>query len=145
MLDDLDLSGIQDQRARALLVRLLNLIEDLSTDLRAAQDENQRLRDEINRLKGEQAKPTVKPDTPPPATDHSSERERHQPTQRVKRGKRATITIDRQQVVRVDRAMLPADAEFKGYEDVVVQDVVIRTDNILFHKQVFYSPAHGQS
>ena len=145
MLDDLDLSGIQDERARALLVRLLNLIEDLSTDLRAAQDENQRLRDEINRLKGEQGKPTVKPDTPPPATDHSSERERHQPTERIKRGKRATITIDREQLLRVDRAILPADAEFKGYEDVVVQDVVIRTDTILFHKEVFYSPAHGQS
>jgi len=145
MLDDLDLSGIQDERARALLVRLLNLIEDLSADLRAAQDENQRLRDEINRLKGEQGKPTVKPNTPPPATDHSSERERHQPTERIKRGKRATISIDREQLLRVDRAILPADAEFKGYEDVVVQDVVIRTDNILFHKEVFYSPAHRQS
>jgi hypothetical protein len=145
MLDDLDLSGIQDERARALLVRLLNLIEDLSADLRAAQDENQRLRDEINRLKGEQGKPTVKPDTPSPATDHSSERERRQPTERVKRGKRATITIDREQVLRLDRTILPADAEFKGYEDVVVQDVVIRTDNVLFHKEVFYSPTHGQS
>jgi len=145
MLDDLDLSGIQDERARALLVRLLNLIEDLSADLRAAQDENQRLRDEINRLKGEQGKPTVKPDTPPASTDHSSERERHHPTERVKRTKRATITIDREQLLRVDRALLPPDAEFKGYEDVVVQDVVIRTDNVLFHKEVFYSPAHGQS
>jgi hypothetical protein len=145
MLDDLDLSGIQDERAHALLVRLLNLIEDLSADLRAAQDENQRLRDEINRLRGEQGKPTIKPDTPPSSTDHSSERERHQPTERVKHGKRATITIDREQVLRVDRAILPADAEFKGYEDVLVQDVVIRTDNIVFHKEVFYSPAHHQS
>src|SRR5207245_1592358 len=127
-------SGIQDQRARALLVRLLNLIEDLSADLRAAQDENQRLRDEIHRLKGEQGKPTVKPDTPSPSTDHASERERHQPTEHVKRGKRATITIDREQLLRVDRAILPPDAEFKDYEDVVVQDVVIRTDNVLFHK-----------
>ena len=145
MLNDLDLSGIQDEHARALLVRLLNLIEDLSADLRAAQAENQRLRDEINRLKGEQGKPTVKPDTPPPSTDHSSERERHQPTERVKRGKRATITIDREQTLRIDRATLPLDVEFKGYEDVVVQDLVIRTDNVCFHKEVFYSPTAGQS
>jgi hypothetical protein len=145
MLADLDLSGIQDERARALLVRLLNLIEDLSAELRAAQDENQRLRDEINRLKGEQGKPTVKPDTPPPANDHSSERERHHPTERIKRGKRATITVDREQVLRVDRVLLPADAEFKGYEDVVVQDMVIHTGNVLFHKEVFYSPTHAQS
>jgi transposase IS66 family protein len=144
MLDDLDLAGIQDDHTRALLVRLLNLLEDLSADLRAAQEENQRLRDEINRLKGEQGKPTVPPTTPPPS-DHSSERERRQPRERVKRGKRATIRIDREQLLRVERARLPKDAEFKGYEDVVVQDVVIRTDNVLFHKEVFYSPSQGKS
>ena len=30
---------------------------------------------------------------------------------------------------------------FKGYEEVVVQDVVAHTDNILFLKEKFYSPA----
>ena len=145
MLDDLDLTGIQDERARALIVRLLNLIEDLSTDLRTAQAENQRLRDEINRLKGEQGKPTIKPDTPASSRDHSSEQERRKPHERVKRSKRATLPIDREQTLHVDRTLLPSDAEFKGYEDVVVQDLIIRTDNVLFHKEVFYSPTLGQS
>src|SRR5215216_3146871 len=114
MLDDLDLTGIQDERARALIIRLLNLIEDLSADLRALQEENQRLRDEINRLKGEQGKPDIKPNTPPPPpSDHSSERERRQPTERVKRGKRASITINREEVAHLDPADLPPDAEFK--------------------------------
>lgn len=145
MLADLDLSGIPDERARALIVRLLNLIEDQAADLRAAQDEIQRLRDEINRLKGEQGKPDIKPQTPPPSTDHSSERERRQKAERVKRGKRAAIPINREDVARVDPAMLPPDAEFKGYEDVVVQDLIICTDNVLFHKEVFYSPSAQQS
>lgn len=146
MLDDLDLAGIQDHRARALIVRLLNLIEDLSADLRAAQEEIQRLRDENNHLKGEQGKPTIKPNAAPPdPSDHSSERERRQPTERVSRRKRATITVDREQTLPVDRAILPPDAEFKGYEDVVVQDLIIRTDNVLFHKEVFYSPSAGKS
>jgi hypothetical protein len=145
MLDDLDLTGIQDERARALIVHLLNLIEDLTADLRAAQEEIQHLRDENNRLKGEQGKPDIKPDKEPPSTDHSSERERRHKTERVKRGKRATITINREDVARVDPANLPPDAEFKGYEDVVVQDIVIRTDNVLFHKEVFYSPSMHKS
>jgi len=145
MLADLDLTSIQDERARALIVRLLNLLEDQAADLRAAQDEIQHLRDEINRLKGEQGKPDVKPNTLPPATDHSSERERRQPTDRVKRGKRASLPINREDVARVDPASLPADAEFKGYEDVVVQDIIICTDNVLFHKEVFYSPSVQQS
>jgi hypothetical protein len=145
MLADLDLTGIQDERARALIVHLLNLIEDQAADLRAAQEELQRLRDEINRLKGEQGKPDIKPNTKPPATDHSSERERRQPIERVKRGKRATITINREDVARVDPACLPPDAKFQGYEDVVVQDLIIRTDNVLFHKEVFYSPSEHKS
>jgi len=44
------LSSIQDENARQLIGRLLNLIEDLSADLRDAQVENQHLRDENNRL-----------------------------------------------------------------------------------------------
>ena len=45
--------------------------------------------------------------------------------------------MDREQVVPVDPACLPPDAEFKGYEDVVVQDVLFRTDNVLFHQEKF--------
>lgn len=46
MLDDLDLSHITDEHTRTLVVRLLNLVENLSADLRDAQAEIQRLRDE---------------------------------------------------------------------------------------------------
>jgi len=143
MLDDIDLTTIADERVRTLIVRLLNLVEDLSADNRALRDENQRLRDENNRLKGEQGKPAIKPPTPP--SDHSSESERHRPGPRGKRGPRHPITIQREQTLRVDPATLPPDAIFKGYEDVIVQDVIIRTDNVLFHKEIFYSPAEGRS
>ena len=34
---------------------------------------------------------------------------------------------------------LTPDAQFKGYEDVLVQDVLFRSDNVLFHKEKFYS------
>lgn len=40
---------------------------------------------------------------------------------------------------------MPEDAEFKGYEDVIVQDVVFHTDNILFHKEKFYSPSEQKT
>lgn len=146
MLDNLDLNAIQDDNARELIRRLLNLIEQLSADLREAQAENQRLRDEINRLKGEQGKPKIKANTAkPPASDHSSEQERRKPRQRHKGSKKAAIQINREQVVEVDRARLPADAEFKGYEDVVVQDILLKTDNVCFHKQKFYAPSNRRT
>jgi len=140
MFDEIDLSRIQDENARELVTRLLNLVEKLSADLRDAQMEIQRLRDEVNRLKGEQGKPKIKGNTQKlPPTNHSSEKERHKPRQRHKSSKKAEIQIDREQVVAVDPAVLPQDAEFKGHEDVVVQDILLRTDNILFHKQKYYA------
>jgi hypothetical protein len=146
MLEDLDLNSIADDRARELVRRLLNLLEDVMADLRAAQAENQRLRDEINRLKGEQGRPTIKSNQPqPPSKDHSSEQERRKPQAWSKGRKLDRIPIDREQVVQVDPDCLPLDAQFKGYEDVVVQDVLFRTDNVLFHKEKFYSPSQQQT
>jgi hypothetical protein len=146
MLEDLDLDSIVDEQARALVRQLLNLLEDVSADLRAAQVEIQRLRNEIHRLKGEQGQPTIKPNTPhAPPTDLSSEQERRTPKAWSKGRKRDRIPIDREHVVTVDPAGLPPDAVFKGYEDVVVQDVVFRTDHVLFHKEKFYSPSQQQT
>ncbi|MHB8426059.1 MAG: hypothetical protein ACYDB9_13100, partial [Gammaproteobacteria bacterium] len=45
--------------ARAVLDRVLNLLEELRAELTRVKAENQRLRDENNRLKGEQAKPRM--------------------------------------------------------------------------------------
>jgi hypothetical protein len=146
MLEDIDLSSIQDESARQLISQLLNLIEALSADNRDAQAENQRLRDEINRLKGEQGKPKIKANTPkPPRVDYSSEKERRKPKVRQKRAKKANLEIHREQTLAVDEATLPADAEFKGYEDVVVQDIVFRADNVCFHKEKYWADSTGQS
>jgi len=146
MLEDLDLNSIADDRARELVRQLLNLLEEVMTDLRVAHAENQRLRDEINLLKGEQGRPTIKSNQPqPPSTDHSSEQERRKPKGWSKGRKIDRIAIDREQIVQVDPDCLPPDAQFKGYEDVVVQDVVFRPDNILFHKEKFYSPSQHQT
>jgi hypothetical protein len=146
MFDNLDLTSIQDENARELVGRLLNLIEKQAADLRDAQAEVQRLRDEVNRLKGEQGKPKIKGNTSKPiSADHSSEKERRKPHQRHKSSKKADIHIDREQKLAVDRALLPEDAQFKGYEDVVVQDIKLGTDNVLFHKEKYYSHSTRQS
>ena len=138
MLENLDLSNIEDENARQLIVQLLNLVEALSADLRDAQAEIQRLRDEINRLKGEQGKPKIKANTPKSAqVDYSSEKERRKPKPHQKRAKKAKIEIHREQTLEVDKASLPVDAEFKGYEDVAVQDIIFRADNVCFHKEKF--------
>ena len=48
MLDDLDLSAIQDERIRQGFVLLLNLVEELKRENAELRAENRRLRDENN-------------------------------------------------------------------------------------------------
>jgi hypothetical protein len=147
MFENLDLSGIHEPNARILVEMLLNQIEELSADLRQARITIQQLRDEINRLKGEQGKPDVKANVQQPGvnTDHSSEKERRKPRDRHKKSKKANIVIDREDVATVNREVLPADAVFKGYQDVVIQDISLHTDNVLFHKEVYYSPSQHKN
>ena len=55
MLDGFDPNQIQDlEGARQAIVMLLNLVETLKAENRELREQVQRLRDEINRLKGEQ-------------------------------------------------------------------------------------------
>ncbi len=146
MFDEIDLRNIQDENARELVVRLLNLVEAVSTDLRNLQAENQRLRDEVNRLKGEQGKPKIKDNTPkPPRENYSSEKERRKSKPRQKQAKKDKLEIHREQTLSVDPASLPADAEFKGYEDVVAQDVIFQANNICFHKEKYWAPSMGRT
>jgi len=151
MLEGIDLSQIQDERARELIIRLLNLVEQLSGDLRQAQQEIQRLRDEIARLKGEKGKPNIKPNAAAGNRNYSSEKERKggnkpkDPEAEAPAPKNERLHIDREETLKVDPAVLPEDAQFKGYEDVVVQELVFRTDNVLFHKEKFYSASEGKT
>jgi len=148
MIDGIDLSRIQDEQTCELIVRLMNLIEQQATVIRELQTKNQEMRDEINRLKGEKGKPNIKGNKSGTKTpqNHSSEKERRsRPLERGKKGKKAQIKIDREEVVKVSAEVLPKDAEFKGYVDVVVQDIVLKTDNVLFHKEKYYSASERQS
>ena len=94
-------------------------MEDQAQRLQALAAENERLRAEIRRLKGEPPQPTPRPPVPA-APDRSSERERREARSRRKRSKNQTLRVDREEVRLVERASLPADAGLKGYAEVNV-------------------------
>src|ERR1035441_8190004 len=144
ILRNVDLASIQDERARECIRLLLNLIESLTADLRKAQAENLYLREQLNRRKGGGGKPD-QPNNTTEAKSQSSEKERAETKQRTRRGKLERIRIDREEVLRLDRACLPPDVQFKGYEDVVVQELRIGTDNVKYRKEKYYAPSTGQT
>jgi hypothetical protein len=144
ILRHVDVAGIQDERARECIGLLLNLIESLTADLRKSQAENLYLREQLNRRKGGGGKPDQPKDTAG-AKPQSSEKERAEPKQRTRRGKLDRVRIDREEVLKLDRATLPPDVQFKGYEDVVVQELRIGADNVKFRKEKYYAPSTGQT
>jgi len=145
MLDDLQLDQISDPaKVREVIQRLLNLIETLSAEQERLKAENQQLRDEVSRLKGMPSRPKG-PLGRTPAQDSSSEAERRVPRGRIKSPKNEQIQIDREEPCPVDRAILPEDAEYKGIVPVIVQNLVLRTDNVRFLKEKWYAPSTGQT
>ena len=142
MIEDVDPTTIEDEHVRQVVISLMNLVEQLSAKVAQQAEEIQRLRDENNRLKGEQGKPNIKANT---TVALSSEKERRVSKPHHKTNKHAQIRIDRVEVLKVGEASLPTDAQFKGYEDVTVQDIEFRTHTIRFRKEKYYSPSQKRT
>jgi len=146
-----DVSSIDDPSIKPTITELLNLLETLYADNQQLREQKQQLEDEINRLKGEQGKPDIKGKNKKPPSDHSSENERKgnnkdksdtgKKKKRKRKPKLPRITIDREQKCYIDKSILPADAQSKGMTDTVIQDIKITTDNVVYHRETYYSPS----
>lgn len=145
--DDL-VAGVRDDAARRAILALLRVVEIDAETIRQLKEENQRLRDENNRLKGEQGKPDIRPKNKSKNKDVSSERERKEKKgkrNRTRGSKKDQVKFDRTATCELDGSQLPADAEFKGYAEVTVQDLSITTDNVLFRKESSYSKSENKT
>lgn len=127
---------------------LLQLVESLNEELEQLSAVMRKLRDENRLLKGEPSQPEIKASQKKKRTDISSERERKErepPAEKKSKAKKHKIKVDRIEICPVDPAELPDDAEFKGYQSLIVQDIIIKTDNVEYKKEVYYSPTQSQT
>ena len=137
-----ELAGLDETTPASVL---LNVIERLVTELPAVREELGQARDEINRLKGEQGRPSVRKKKRQ-RVDQSSERERREPPKEWhKRAKLPEIVIDRVVACTLDPTTLPADAKLKDHVTVTVQDLVLRTDNVRFRCERWAAAGTGKT
>jgi len=145
-------ASLSDPKTKDIFNGLLNLIDKLFSENESLREENQQLKDKVNDLKGEQGKPTIKANTQ--QSDHSSEQERKSSNdsnegakkkKRQRKPKRANVKIDREQKCPIDQSILPEDAQFKGYSDIVIQDIKIITDNVKYRREMYYSPSKNKT
>jgi regulator of replication initiation timing len=137
LLENMDLNFDQvAEKVKETILTLFNMIEALAKENTDLRQDNQHLRDEINRLKGEHGKPNIKPN---PNISSEKERKNKEKTVHKKRPKNQHLKIDRTEICEVDKSQLPGDAEFKGYKAVIVQGLKIQRDNVKFKKEIYYS------
>lgn len=135
---------VTDPLAKTIFEEFFNIIEELYTHNKVLENKNQQLRDEINRLKGEQGKPSIRPNTRD-KKNISSETERHNKREWKKHAKKANIPIDDTVHCVIDPADLPPDVVFKYSDTVIQQDIVFERKNTLFKVDVYYSPSENKT
>ena len=155
-----DTVQMENSAVEAIVKKLLNIIEHLAAENDAQKIQIQELRDEINRLKGEQGKPDVKANKKKDG-DISSEAERKEAEanankdvatinqespeetsgkkkKRKREPKLAKIKIDREEICYLNKDGLPDDLISKGYVPFVVQNIIIKSDNVKYLREVYY-------
>jgi hypothetical protein len=140
---NIDFDKIVDPAIRGIIIQLLNIIEAQAQEIQLLRAENQELRNEINHLKGEQGRPSIRPQKKGSRNISSENERKGRKKKKFKKskGKKHKIKVDRIVVCKVDETELPSDAIFKGYKTVLVQDISIQTDNVEFKKELYYSPS----
>jgi hypothetical protein len=123
-MDDLDGAGL-----RSLLLQVLEENAALRAEVAA-------LREEIRRLKGLKGPPALKP-SKPSGMEKATEAKPGGRSKRRRGPKNTRLTVDE---VRVLKAEVPRGSRFKGYEDFVVQELVVRPWVIRYRRERWLTP-----
>jgi len=124
------LPEIPDADRTPLVVQLLEVIGQQQQTI-------QQLRDEIALLKGQKPRPTIQPSTLERAPPRPPEPGRKRPGS-DKRPKTQQLAITDEVVV--PRPDVPPGSAFKGYEDFVVQDLVLRPRVTRYRRERWRAP-----
>jgi hypothetical protein len=137
----LELPEIGPDERTPLVETLLGLLRLLMDRVQQLEQDNQHLRDELARLKGQKPKPDIQPsllEQPAPATDGTTtSRRRGKPS----RPKTAELTIHH--TVELHPEQLPVGATLHGYESFVVQELHLENVNTKYHRARYDLPTGG--
>jgi hypothetical protein len=126
---------------RRLVAALRAELAELKAETILLRRENQALKDEVARLKGLPPRPPVRPK--PSGMETATQREAAGALKRNKAARRRGSTRDKltisQQIVL--RAKAAPGSRFKGYEDILVQDLELAARTICYRRERWLTPS----
>jgi hypothetical protein len=123
---------------RSLVESLLAQVVRLQEDVAALRAENAALKEEIARLKGLPPRPKLKPSGMEKAANAAPNPQPSGKKRKRRRGaKRDRLVIGEERVL---AAAAPAGSRFKGYEDIVVQDLLLVPRVIRYRRERWLTP-----
>jgi Transposase IS66 family len=128
-----DLNGLSNAELKALVGELLGRVAELTRTV-------VELREENARLKGLKGRPDIKPGAPSGMEKASHAKPPSPPPRRGGGDKTANRVIHETRIV---KASVPLGSRFKGYEDFVVQDLVLRPHVVRYRRERWVTPDGG--
>jgi Transposase IS66 family len=135
------LPPIPESEQTPLVLRLLGIIEALTQELQRQEEHIGQLEDEIAVLKGEKKRPRFKSsnlDEKSGAEDKGDGSKAAKRPGSEKRAKTAELNIHEERTIAPE--LIPAGSRFKGYQDYVVQDLMIRPHNTRYRLERWQTP-----
>ncbi|MGO9377028.1 MAG: hypothetical protein ACLP29_00585 [Dissulfurispiraceae bacterium] len=128
------LPDVPEEQRTEVVCSLLEII-------RTQQDAIQQLRDEIARLKGQKPKPTIKPSKLEQGL-HNDQKDAGTGKRpgSLKKSKTEALQIHETKKIRPEG--IPPGSRFKGYQDYVVQDILIKLHNTNYRLESWQTPAN---
>jgi len=136
--------SIPEAERTPLVKVLLGVIEGLSEVVQKQAERIELLEEEIRILKGQKKRPHFKPSKMDEQTDpqrsegEASEEDARRPGS-DKRSKKAEWVIHDEKIIRPQRR-IPKGSRFKGYRDVLIQDLVIQAHNTRYRLARWLTP-----
>src|SRR3954468_23970573 len=136
--DNASLETLSLAELRELVGTLVAKVADLGTANAALKAENQTLRDEVARLKGLPPRPPSRPSGMEQATGGAGPDKGGKRSRRRRGAKRDREAVTTEVVV---KAALPPGSRFKGYQDILVRELILRAEVVRYRRERWTTPS----